>query len=441
MKFNVTCISEGMVVPSSVTPSGVYELSAIDKLPSLRCNVPSLHVYKHGGPGSANTIREALSKALVYYYPLAGRLQVSDRNELRVVIANCSGSSLGVWFVEASADCTLDAVNYFDDDVMSIPYDKLLPHDHDLDDHPVKMQVTRFECNGFVVGLIVNHTIMDGVGTAQLMNAVGETARGAEQLSIKPEWCRNFLPAPTRLFDHHPNNPNHPTTKDKDCMVEHATIDFSLYIIKDLKQEFQKWSQSNEGIVKEKTYCSTFEISAAIIWQARTRAINPIDENNNRPMKLVFYANCRHLIPQLPKGFYGNCFFPVTVTAPSGRLANMTLFQVVKLIQDAKAQLADKFRQWTLAMDTNPFEEVAPDYATISVTEWDRLGFKDVDYGWGKPINVVPIQESAFITPTVVISSPPPDKAQVLRFKTWCVEKRHLQPLLRNMDIISETRV
>ena len=47
-------------------------------------------------------------------------------------------------------------------------------------------QVTQFECGGFVIGLIFCHTICDGLGAAQFLNAVGEIARGLEHPSTTP---------------------------------------------------------------------------------------------------------------------------------------------------------------------------------------------------------------------------------------------------------------
>lgn len=137
MEFSVTRIARGLVAPSGPTPSGVLELSVVDRLPVLRCNARTLHIFRNG-PGAAQVIREALSKALIPYYPLAGRLHVSDQKELQIA---CSGD--GIWFVEALTDCTLDAVNYFDD-AMSIPYEKLLPtppQETDGLDPLVQMQV------------------------------------------------------------------------------------------------------------------------------------------------------------------------------------------------------------------------------------------------------------------------------------------------------------
>lgn len=122
MALSVIRTNQGLVQPSKKTPSGTLDLSIIDRLPVLRCNARTLHVFRHG-PGAAQVIREALSMALVPYYPLAGRLKEPSHGELQI---ECSGE--GVWFVEASAECMLDSVHYFDD-TASIPYDELLP-DH-----------------------------------------------------------------------------------------------------------------------------------------------------------------------------------------------------------------------------------------------------------------------------------------------------------------------
>lgn len=107
MAMSVIRTKRGLVKPAEEIPlTTVLDLSAIDRLPVLRCNARTLHVFKHG-PEATRVIREALSKALVPYYPLAGRLKESKP-------------------VEASSDCTLRSVNFFDD-VHSIPYDHLLP--------------------------------------------------------------------------------------------------------------------------------------------------------------------------------------------------------------------------------------------------------------------------------------------------------------------------
>ena len=110
MVLLVSKLGEGMVGPCEATPSDILSLSLIDALPGLRPKVRSLHVFRQG-PNAAAVIREALSRVLVHYYPLAGRLIHSPLLQLA-----CTGE--GVWFVEASVQCSLEAIDYLDNEVL-----------------------------------------------------------------------------------------------------------------------------------------------------------------------------------------------------------------------------------------------------------------------------------------------------------------------------------
>lgn len=61
-------------------------------------------------------IREGISKALVYYYPFAGRLRELPE-ERRKLVVECSGE--GILFIEADADVRLDQ---FGDDELRPPF-------------------------------------------------------------------------------------------------------------------------------------------------------------------------------------------------------------------------------------------------------------------------------------------------------------------------------
>ncbi|KAI7982826.1 Acyl transferase 4 [Camellia lanceoleosa] len=468
--------SRNLVRPATRdTPTGMLELSVIDRLPVLRCYARTLHVYRDGPRArAAQVIKEALAKALVPYYPLAGRLHQGqgqgDHHHYQLQIACCGE---GVWFVEASANCTLDALNYFDNVSARhhIPYDKLLP-DPPPQTHTqtaqgdsvveplVLMQVTQFECDGFVIGLTFCHSICDGLGAAQFLKAVGELARGLEHLSVAPVWQRDFLPPRPR-----PSSPSPSPPQEKQEQVqrellspikyqlEHANIDISLDQINELKQKFHESTGQT---------CSAFEIVAAIMWKNRTMvAINlekeeeeendkeddDDDEKNTKEeqvVKLVFFANCRQLLqPPLPEGFYGNCFFPVAVTASRNTLSRASNAHVVKMIQEAKANLPNAFRNWTNknkdggSGDENdgegdPFTPPLA-YTTLFISEWGRLGFNQVDYGWGPPVHVVPVQGSTIIPVGIMGSLPSPKKG--IRLMTWCVQNPHLHPFLHQMSL------
>ncbi|KAJ9171649.1 hypothetical protein P3X46_014985 [Hevea brasiliensis] len=415
MALSIIRTSRCLVRPFEQTPSGTLDLSVIDRLPVLRCNARTLHVFRNG-PEAARVIREALSKALVPYYPLAGRPKESSQGQLQI---ECSGQ--GVWFVEASATNNLESVNYFDN-VTTIPYDELLPDyvpENDKGIEPlVQMQVTQFACGGFVIGLIFCHSICDGLGAAQFLNAVGELARGVEQLSISPVWCRDFSPAPPQQANATALPPPMPNYR-----LEHANIDISFDKIAQLKNEFQKSTGKT---------CSTFEVIAATFWRNRTIAIN-LKQNTN--MKLVFFANCRQVLDlALPKGFYGNCFFPVTITVPTESLAQASNIEVIKLIQESKAKLPIEFAKYLKGEYLNDGEDpFAPPliYSTLFISEWGRLGFNQVDYGWGPPVHIVPIQGSSIIPVGIIGLLPLPMKG--IRLMTWCVEEGHRQQFINQI--------
>ena len=75
-----------LVRPSKPTPREVKLLSDIDDQEGLRFQVPVIFFYKNNISPSAKgrdpieVIREALGRALVYYYPLAGRLRRLEAN-------------------------------------------------------------------------------------------------------------------------------------------------------------------------------------------------------------------------------------------------------------------------------------------------------------------------------------------------------------------------
>lgn len=98
-----------LIVPEKPTPHELRSLSDIDDQEGLRFQVPFIWSYKNNkspsmdGKDPVKVLREALGKALVYYYPLAGRL-VEGYN--RMLFVDCNGE--GVSFIEADADISLE---------------------------------------------------------------------------------------------------------------------------------------------------------------------------------------------------------------------------------------------------------------------------------------------------------------------------------------------
>lgn len=98
-----------VVLPQVETDNykGLYFLSNLDQ--NFAVIVRTLYCFKSEEKTNENAgevIRNALKKVLVNYYPLAGRLIISDEGKLAI---NCSQLE-GAVFVEAEADCALEKV-------------------------------------------------------------------------------------------------------------------------------------------------------------------------------------------------------------------------------------------------------------------------------------------------------------------------------------------
>ncbi|KAM0954588.1 putative transferase [Dioscorea sansibarensis] len=413
--YHVTRVSKSLVTPSEPTPNETLALSFIDRVPGLRHGVRSIHVFKQGHE-PAKVIKEALSKALVHYYPFAGRFIDPDSPAGEVTVA-CSGE--GAYFIEAKANCSLEDVKYLDLPLM-IPECELLPETHPevpLLNMPLLMQVTEFTCGGFAVGLISVHTLADGLGAAQMINAVGELTRGLTNPTIRPLRNSAVIPNPPSVL------PSPPPSLD-DLKLQYATFDISQDFINNIKSHYLKETGQ---------HCSTFDVSVAKAWQARTRALKL--EDSNEVVHICFFANTRHLLnkEELPSGtgFYGNCFYPVTVSATSGEVANVDLVGLVRMIKEAKLRLPNEFSKWSEgAFEKDPYE-ITFSYNFMFVSDWTRLGFQEVDYGWGTPLHVIPFAYLGFMAVTILNSPPVPKKGS--RAMTQCVKIEHLADLQMEM--------
>ncbi|CAL4981182.1 unnamed protein product [Urochloa decumbens] len=164
--------------PPAKTTASTIRLSSFDvALYTIPATV--LLMFEQPIPDAAETIKRALSKTLVHYYPIAGRIIAgADGGEVHI---HCNGE--GVTFISATADCALKEAMSLDRspggrtllDELAVYYPAMRCGPTD----PLMlMQVTEFSCGGFVVGVTANHAVGDGAGWAQFLQAVGELARG-----------------------------------------------------------------------------------------------------------------------------------------------------------------------------------------------------------------------------------------------------------------------
>lgn len=107
LTFKVMRKTPELIPPAEPTPQELKHLSDIDDQDGLRIYIPVINFYKKNpsmeGKDPVNIIRKAVAKALVFYYPLAGRLR--EYGHSRKLVVECTGE--GAVFVEADADVAL----------------------------------------------------------------------------------------------------------------------------------------------------------------------------------------------------------------------------------------------------------------------------------------------------------------------------------------------
>ncbi|KAH6835230.1 hypothetical protein C2S53_020102 [Perilla frutescens var. hirtella] len=321
------------------------------------------------GKDPVNVIRDAVAKALVFYYPLAGRLREYTSRKL---VVECTGE--GVVFVEADANIML---HHFGDTLYP-PFPNLeelllhIPESNGIINCPLLFfQVTRLRCGGFILAYRLNHTMCDGVGISQFMSAVSEVARGGATPSVPPVWERHILSGrdnPRSVFTH-PHE--YDVISSSDTMVQRSFF-FSAADISALRRSLPPHLQS----------CSKFDIVAACAWRCRTISISckPDEET-----KFVCAVDIRKRIkPHLPVGYYGNSIIGVMAVTNVEKLSKNPLHYAVELVRKAKSEATE------LSV-TNVMEMIDQPLTTTSgmiyvVSDLTRLGFEKLDFGWGKAV-------------------------------------------------------
>uniref|UniRef100_A0ACD5VPG9 Uncharacterized protein n=1 Tax=Avena sativa TaxID=4498 RepID=A0ACD5VPG9_AVESA len=402
---SVERLAQRLVTPAEPTPAGPLRLSWLDRYPTQMALIESLHVFKQspdrdvaGGAGPSRTIERALALALVQYYPLAGRLGFTEDGSLLQV--DCGGDGSGVWFTEAEAACGLEDVDYLEHPMM-IAKNELLPPTPAQEEDERKLvllvQVTTFACGGFVVGFRFSHAVADGPGAAQFMAAVGDLARGlsVETLAIQPQWGREAIPNPaTAVIGSLPS-------PDGAKHLEYLAMDISADYIAHYKSQYNNAAHGG-------SWCSAFEVLVAKAWQSRTRAAGFAPDSD---VHLCFAMNARPLLhaslPRAGAGFYGNCYYIMRVSAPAGKVAGSSIPDVVKIIKDGKRRMPAEFTRWATGEagangGVDPYQ-ITSDYRTLLVSDWTRLGFAEVDYGWGSPAHVVPLTNLDYIATCILV--------------------------------------
>ncbi|CAN6572461.1 unnamed protein product [Malus baccata var. baccata] len=374
-----------LVSPAVETEKGLYFLSNLDQ--NIAVTVRTIYCFKSDDKGNdeaGEVIKDALKKVLVHYYPLAGRLAISAEGKL---IVDCTGE--GAVFVVAETDCAIEEIGdttrpdpeTLGKLVYDVPGAKNI-----LEMPPLVVQVTKFKCGGFSLGLCMNHCMFDGIGAMEFVNSWGKIARGLP-LTAPPFLDRSILKArnPPRIeYQHHEFSEITGTSSTNNDLCEEKML-YRSFSFDSEKLEKLKMKAREDGALEN---CTTFEALSAFVWKARTRALNPLPEQQ---IKLLFAVDGRPKFrPPLPKGYFGNGIVLTNSICQAGDLLDKPLSNAVGLVQDAIKMVTDSYMR--SAIDYFELTRARPSLAsTLLITTWSKLSFYTTDFGWGEPVLSGPV--------------------------------------------------
>ncbi|CAN1295765.1 Omega-hydroxypalmitate O-feruloyl transferase [Linum perenne] len=362
----------------------VYFLSNIDDDLTILRTIYCFKSDSRGNDAAGDVIKDALSKVLVHYYPLAGRVTVTPEDGRRAI--DCTGE--GVVFVEAEADCEMDKIvdlKKLDEGTRGKMVYDLHGAKTMMDYPPLMAQVTKFKCGGFVLGLAFSHFAADGMSAVEFVNSWGETARGIP-LSLPPYLDRTMLKARTPLkIEHH--HQEYDSLPDKSSQVNGSIpyeevvynfVQFNPGMIDKIKQEISTGKK-----------CSTFKALTAFVWRARTIALKMAHDQLTR---VIVVVNARDKFePPLPKGYFGNAIKFMPVTCMARELVNEPLSYAVGLIQDAIDRVDDGLLRSTIDYYELTKADRSLGFTCIS-SAWGGLAFGSTNLGWGEPVATGPVE-------------------------------------------------
>ncbi|KAK4483377.1 hypothetical protein RD792_010563 [Penstemon davidsonii] len=345
-------------------------------------------------------IQAALARALVAFYPVAGRLNTNEDGRVEI---NCNGE--GVLFVEAESDGVLDDLGDFTPKPeLKISLIPIVDYSQGISTYPlVLLQVTQFKCGGVCLGVKNEHHLSDGLSALHFINTWADIARGLD-ITVMPVIDRSLLRArdpPQPQFEHIEYHQPAPAMKDGNVVAY-----------------------------------SSYEVLAGHIWRCVCKA-RELDEDQETRIRIPIDGRTR-LRPPLPPGYFGNAISPITSIALSGEIISKPLKYVVSIVHDAITRMNDDYLRSTV-----DYLELQPDlsvFATgdhtfrcpnLGMNSWVRLPIYDADFGWGKPVymgpGAIPCEGKILMMPSpindgsVLISIPFP-KDRMKLFETFLYE-------------------
>ncbi|CAI9283671.1 unnamed protein product [Lactuca saligna] len=327
-EMKITIRESTMVRPAEETPRIKLWNSNVD-LVVPNFHTPSVYFYRPSGATNffdAKVMKDALSRALVPFYPMGGRLKRDEDGRIEI---DCQGQ--GVLLVEAESDGVID------------DYGDFAPH------------VTYFRCGGVSLGVGMQHHAADGASGLHFINTWSDMARGLD-LSLPPFIDRTLLRAqdpPRPVFEHVEYQPAPPMKSTSETSSDETVVSI-FKLTRDQLNVLKSKSKEDGNTINY----SSYEMLSGHVWRSVCKARGLPD---NQDTKLYIATDGRaRLQPALPPGYFGNVIFTTTPIAVAGELQSKPTWYAASKIHDALVKMDNDYLKSAL-----DYLELQPDLKAL----------------------------------------------------------------------------
>uniref|UniRef100_A0A2N9HG74 Uncharacterized protein n=1 Tax=Fagus sylvatica TaxID=28930 RepID=A0A2N9HG74_FAGSY len=377
--MKVEILSRKLIKPATPTPPHLQSLkiSSIDQLapPTYVTFILYYHANGDENDGKRKGLQKSLSEILTLYYPLAGRYIKDDQ------LVDCNDE--GVEYLEAQVSGQL-AQLLQEEHVKVEVLNHLAPYVMPSASTPLALvQVNMFECGGLAIGLLISHTMIDGIAMTTFLNAWATTCQAAGiNKVIHPRFdLASFFPP--REINIDAVNPK----KTKAIIITRRFM-FNGEAISTLKEAMTKHQPSRVVVV------------TAFIWKALIAVAQARHGHlSRRPSFLCHSLNLRRrtTLP-ISDNSFGNLYMVANARFGGEDIdqSKVELNELVVSLQDSiRNTLADYMKPQNgddlVCMISNSLREMHEERERGEIdvfmfTSWCRFPLYEADFGWGKPI-------------------------------------------------------
>uniref|UniRef100_A0A0D9V0P3 Uncharacterized protein n=1 Tax=Leersia perrieri TaxID=77586 RepID=A0A0D9V0P3_9ORYZ len=364
------------VAPSEETPRKALWLSPLDTVLVNKGHTPTVYFYRRDAAAGdffdVGRLKEALAKALVAFYPLAGRLRSESGDHGRPDI-HCNAE--GALFVVARSELTVDA---FSDLKPSPEFRRLFAPRLEPPTIVLGVQVTFLSCGGVALGTVLHHYAIDALSAFHFFQTWSAFCRDGDAAVVEPPYHDRTLLRARSPPVVHPD--------------AHSVFSLTMNLCETSSPITTKFFDiSKDQLTALKRMCggmSTFSSVAALVWQCMCVARQlPLDAET----RISFPVNVRRRMnPPLPDRYFGNALVMARTATTVKDVVSGTLAATAALIKGTLSRLDNEMLQSAIdynemvGMSNKPTMGNLPD-TELRMVCWMGMSMYDADFGWGNP--------------------------------------------------------